>query len=123
MKSNPYESPSPIVEHRKLEPRALLGVASLALALAASGVLLFVASHVRADRTHRRPVITWEGPAAAWAIQLAYAGWLLSGISAWLAARSMSGSHRQQLVNVAAILIAIVNFFGSLIFWAGVAED
>lgn len=54
-------------------------IATACLAGLGTALLLIAASHVHVDRsTGRRPVITWQGPLAAYADELAWCGWLAS---------------------------------------------
>jgi hypothetical protein len=121
--TNPYDPPSIVPEPRSSEGKAILSIASLALSLCAAGLLIFVVSHLRADRSRRRPVIGWEGPAAPYAMQLAYSAWLLNGVSAALAYASMGGKTREQIVSALSLIIVLISFAASFVVWLAVTED
>jgi hypothetical protein len=99
------------------------GVASVALALAGSALLAFAATHVRSDRTHRRPVVTYVGPAADWVIHLAVAGWLLSLFALIAALVSIQRKDRLDALSSVGIFLTILNVFGSCMYWAMMTED
>jgi hypothetical protein len=99
------------------------GVASVVLALAGSTLLVFAATHVRSDRTKRRPVVTYVGPAADWVIQLAIAGWLFSLFALIAALFSIQRQGRPGALSLVGIFLTILNVFGSCLFWAIMTED
>lgn len=53
-------------------------ICSALLTLTGIAVLIFAAFHIRSDRTHRQPVIIWEGPAADYFEWFLVLGWTLS---------------------------------------------
>jgi hypothetical protein len=109
--------PEPIVDSRP-------AIATATTALIATAILIFAASHVRADRTNRRPVVTWEGPIADYVQHAAIIGWLLSAAAICLGAFTLC-RFRSRLNSLAAagMGLGLLNFFGSCLFWAAVYED
>lgn len=113
----PVEPPEPIADSR---PAVLTSV----LAFAATAILLFAASHVRADRTNRRPVVTWEGPIADYVQYAAILGWVLSAAAIVLGSYTLYRFRSK--VNVLASIgrtVGFLNYFGTVVFWAAVYED
>ena len=113
----PVEPPEPIADSR---PAVLTSL----LAFAATAILLFVASHVRADRTNRRPVVTWEGPIADYVQYAAILGWILSAAAIILGSYTLYRFRSK--VNVLASIgraVGFLNYFGTVVFWAAVFED
>lgn len=51
--------------------------------LLASAVLLYALTHFQNDRSHRQPVIFWQGPAEEFIEWLLVTGWTLSYITFW----------------------------------------
>jgi hypothetical protein len=98
-------------------------VASVALALAGSALLVFAATHVRSDRTNRRPVVTYVGPAADWVIHLAIVGWLFSLFALIAALLSIKRKDRLDALSSIGMFLTILNVFGSCMFWAIMTED
>jgi hypothetical protein len=94
------------------------------LAFCATAILVFAASHVRADRTNRSPVVTWEGPIADYVQHAAILGWLLSAAAVGLGAFTLC-RYRSRLNFLAGIGMGLgwLNYFGSCLFWAAVYED
>jgi hypothetical protein len=99
------------------------GVASVAVALAGSALLFFAATHVRADRTNRRPVVTYVGPAADWVFHLAIMGWFFSLCAVMAAVTSIQRKNRLDALSLVGMFLATLNVFGTCIFWAIVTED
>lgn len=99
------------------------GAASVTIALAGSALLVFAATHVRSDRTNRRPVVSYVGPAADWVVQLAIAGWLFSLFALIAALLSIERKGRLDLLSSVGIFLTILNVFGSCMFWAIMTED
>jgi hypothetical protein len=99
------------------------GVASVALALAGSALLVFAATHVRSDRTSRRPVVTYVGPAADWIIHLATVGWLFSIFALIAALLAIKRKDRVDALSSIGMFLTILNVFGSCMFWAIMTED
>ena len=113
----PKPEPIPIEDSRP-------AIISPVIASSATALLIFAASHVRADRTHRRPVVTWEGPAADYVEYLAYSGWALSAIALIAGIYALERcTSRWNWLGSLAVFLSIVNFFGSLLFWVVVYED
>ena len=100
-----------------------LGVASITLALAGSALLVFAATHVRSDRTNRRPVVTYVGPAADWVTHLAVAGWLFSLFALIALGLSIERKGRLDALSWAGVCLAVLNVFASCMFWAIMNED
>lgn len=103
-------------------PRPALGAAACGIV----GAILLVIGvlHVRSDRTHRRPVITWEGPLAEYIGVMFGAGWTLSilaiVIGIWACNRFRS---RSRLLDMAGLMIGIANLMFSVLLCAGLYED
>jgi cell division protein FtsW (lipid II flippase) len=98
--------------------------ASAILGFAATALLIFAASHARADRSHRRPVVTWEGIAAPFVEHLAYLGWGLSVIAMIVAIYALHQfSSRWNAFALVAFVLACLNLFGSCLFCALLHED
>ena len=114
---DPMSLPAPLFDSRP----ALL---TSAIAFCATAILIFVASHVRADGTNRRPVVTWVGPIADYVQQAAIVGWLLSAIAIALGAYTLY-RFRSKLNFLAFVgmCLGFMNYFGSCFFWAAVYED
>jgi hypothetical protein len=94
------------------------------MAFIATAILIFAASHVRADRTNRRPIVTWEGPIADYVQHAAILGWLLSAAAVGLGAYTLY-RFRSKVNFLASIgmCVGFMNYFGSCLFWAAVYED
>jgi hypothetical protein len=109
--------PAPIADSRP-------AIVALSTALGATALLVFVASHVRVDRTNRRPVVTWEGPIAGYARHVAVLGWVLSAIAIVLGAYTPR-RFRSKLNPLAVVGMALgfLNYFGSCLFNVAVYED
>lgn len=99
-------------------------IVTSAMAVCATAILVFVASHVRVDRTNRRPVVTWEGPIADYVEHAMVLGWLLSAAAIALGAYTLY-RFRSKLNVLAGVgmVLGYCNFFGTFIFWAAVYED
>jgi hypothetical protein len=94
------------------------------LAVCATAILVFAASHVRTDRTNRRPIVTWEGPIADYVQHAAILGWLLSATAIGLGAFALYRYRsRLSFLAVIAMGLGLLNLFGSGLFWAAVYED
>lgn len=104
------------------DSRPAIGAAILAVV--ASMLLILGLLHVRSDRTHRRPVITWEGPLADYVGLVFGTGWTLSGlailIGIWAVSRYRSGSS---ILDVSGLLIGSANLVFSFVLCAGLYED
>jgi hypothetical protein len=113
----PFQPPEPILDSRP-------AIVTSAMALIATTILIFAASHVRADRTNRRPIVTWEGPIADYVQHAAILGWLLSAAAVGLGAYTLY-RFRSKLNFLASIgmCVGFMNYFGSCLFWAAVYED
>ena len=125
MEDNPYSPPRVQPGGFGMKP-PYRERAAVAVALAGSVLLAFAGWHVRADRTHRRPVVTFVGPAAAWVPQLAGAGWILSLVALGLVARERSitsGQMDRTFFAVLGLFVAFANVFLSCLFWAAMTED
>ena len=99
-------------------------VATIVLAFLSTAMGWFAASHFRADRTNRRPVITWEGPIAEYAQSMAVLGWCLSAgaVAAGAFALSRYRSRFNWLAK-AGMVLAGIHCFGSCFFYAVMTED
>lgn len=113
----PIPLPEPIADSRP-------AIITLAMAFSATAILVFAASHVRADRTNRRPVVTWVGPIADYVQHAAVFGWLLSATAIGLGAYALC-RFRSNLNFLAAIGMGLgfLNYFGSCLFYGIVYED
>ena len=113
----PLTPPEPIADSRP-------AVVASVVALCATAILMFAASHVRTDRTNRRPVVTWVGPIADYVQHAAVLGWLLSAIAIGLGAFTLC-RFRSRLNFLAAIGmgLGLLNYFGSCLFYGLVYED
>lgn len=104
------------------DSRPALGAA--VCSIAGSLLLIIGVLHVRSDRTHRRPVITWEGPLAEYVGVMFGTGWTLSilaiVIGFWACDRFRS---RSRLLDVAGLMIGIANLVFSVLLCAGLYED
>jgi hypothetical protein len=115
------------VPQRELPPKyesSRLAIAAWILVGTATVLLVVAALHIRSDRSHRRPVITWEGPLGPLAFYLACAGWLLSAVAAGVACYSAIRCESRYNRSVVWIPgLAVLNLFASCLFWAAVNED
>lgn len=94
------------------------------LASIATALLIFLAMHVHADRTRRRPVVTWHGPLADYVLETAIAGWSLSAIAVVLGLYSIHCFRSKwQFLAQLGVILGILNLFGSCLFWGVVYED
>lgn len=113
----PVSPPEPIVDPRP-------AIVTSALGFSATAILLFVAFHVRADRTNRRPIVTWEGPIADYVQQAAILGWLLSAAAIVVGAYALHRFRsRLNFLAAAGMGLGLLNYLGSLLFLAAVYED
>lgn len=87
-------------------------------------VLLFAQTHIRADRTHRRPVISWEGPAADFIDWVFVLGWTLTYLTVYMVAFTDSyfSSRWNWLARVALGLISFL-IIAAFIITCAVYED
>jgi hypothetical protein len=97
---------------------------SLSFAILCSALLIFCATHFRVDRTHRRPIVTYEGIAAEYVDFLINIGIFSSFIVL------ISGGFclayfkcRWKIVNDLSFFLASLNLFGSFMFACAVFED
>jgi hypothetical protein len=113
----PVQLSEPIADSRP-------AIATMAMASCATAILVFAASHVRADRTHRRPIVTWEGPLAEYVQHAAILGWLLSAAAIGLGAYSLCRFRsRLSYLGTIGMCLGLLNYFGSCLFWGAVYED
>lgn len=97
---------------------------TLAVALVGSALLLIGFFHIRSDRTHRRPVITWEGPLADYVGVMFGTGWVLSGIALLLGLWAMSHfCSRYNALAVIGGLLGSANLIFSCLISIGLYED
>lgn len=113
-------NPAPIVLIDDARPAIVSLIAS-----ATGTVLLLVAlMHMRSDRTHRRPVITWEGPLADYVAGMFGAGWGLSVLGMIVGAVALSRFRsRYNGLAVVSQLIGGGNLVWSCVITAGLYED
>jgi hypothetical protein len=88
-------------------------MASISLAFAGSALLMFAATNVRSDRTNRRPVVTYEGPAADWVVHIAIAGSLFTRFALLAALVSIERKGRLGVLSSAGMLLALIHVFGN----------
>ncbi|MDP1797113.1 MAG: hypothetical protein Q8K78_06515 [Planctomycetaceae bacterium] len=99
-------------------------IASFVMAVLGTTLLLTGLSHVRDDRTYRRPVITWEGPLADYVGVMFGAGWVLSGVATFLGCWAMfEFRSRYNALAVMGWLLGSANFVFSFFICAGLYED
>lgn len=113
----PMPPPEPIDDSRP-------AIVTAALAFSATAILVFTAFHVRADRTNRIPVVTWEGPIADYVQHAAFLGLLLSAAAIGLGAYTRHRFRSKlSFLALAGICLGWMNYFGTFLFWAAVYED
>lgn len=99
-------------------------IAAALFGLLGSLLLIIGFLHVRSDRTHRRPVITWEGPLADYVGMMFGTGWTLSILAAvigiWACTRFRS---RSRLLDGIGIMLGLANLLWSVLLCAGLYED
>jgi hypothetical protein len=120
---NPYQPPESIADQQPHPWGRLMGVVSLTLALVAATALLFIAWHIRSDRTHRRPVIWFEGPAAPWAMQIAYGAWAINALAAAFGCNAQTSRLIVTRPGAIGVFLSMITFFVSVLTWAGLNED
>jgi hypothetical protein len=99
-------------------------VFTLFMAVGATALLIFVALHVRADRTHRRPVVTWEGPIADYVLHTAVLAWSLSAASIFFGAYALNRYQTKwSSLALLGVVLGFLNYLGSCLFSAAVYED
>jgi hypothetical protein len=99
---------------------AVLSVACLT----ASVLLLVAASHVHADRTNRRPVVTWEGPLADYVGIIAWTGWTISVLVLIIGHyRIVNYQNRKFDFDYLAVGTGYINLAFSLLFLVAIYED
>ena len=98
-------------------------VCSALFAVVGTAALIFAAFHIRSDRTHRQPVITWEGPAAEYFEWLLVLGWTLSylGFVAGMFAEQCFISRWNWLRYIG--MMGFGNFTVSFFVYCGLYED
>ena len=116
------ESPPPEPIVPKLDSRPAVFSFSIAILSVVLGA--FAASHLRADRTNRRPIITWDGPfgeqaQVLWVVALCFSvGAIVAG--ALTIHRYRSGYNGLAVVG---ILMSVLHCFGSCVFYVALTED
>lgn len=108
----------------KLPANSRPAFASFVMAVLGATLLLTGLSHVRSDRTHRQPIITWEGPLADYVGVMFGIGWALSGVAillGWLA--MFEFRSRYKALAVIGWLLGCVNLGFSFLIYAGLYED
>lgn len=91
--------------------RSWPAVLTALIGLSATAVLYFAATHLRSDRSHRQPIVFWEGPAADYFEWLLVLGWTLSYLA--VCGAVFVSNHFESRWNPLAILGI---FFGSMNF-------
>lgn len=101
-----------------------LAVCSPFLSLLGTVVLYYAASLIRVDRSHRQPVVTWEGPAAEHFERLLALGWTLSylGVVLGLVSFACFSTRKNWMATVGAF-VGGGNFYGSFVFACAIYED
>jgi hypothetical protein len=99
-------------------------IITVILASIASSTLVVAASHVHADRTNRRPVVTWEGPLADLVPWLASIGWMFSVIGIIFGGYSLHRfNSKHNYLAVVGMALSLINFLATLIFLGAIYED
>lgn len=118
----PYPKPPEPPAEPILDSRPAIGAAISAIV--AMGILLIAAAHVRADRTNRRPIVTWEGPLAEYVTWISTIGWLVSAIAMAIGIYSLLRCRTKlNYLAIVGIGFGFFNYFGSLVFLGLVYED
>lgn len=97
--------------------------ASIALSSLALVLLIYAAFHVEVDRTNRRPVVTWLGPAAAWGDHLGIIVTWLIVPALILAMPAIARDDRERFWGMLAIFLSSLTMFGGLMFFTILFED
>ncbi|WP_299469123.1 hypothetical protein [uncultured Gimesia sp.] len=99
-------------------------VLTVLVCLTSVAVLFFAVSHLRADRSHRRPVISWEGPAADYIDWVFVLGWTFAYLTVFSAAFTDTyfTSRWNWLVKVATGLLGLL-IAAAFILTCAVLED
>src|SRR4051812_37379653 len=125
MEENPYKPPrSPLSRGPAPGPVGVMCLTSIALSGLTSALLIYAGFHVDVDRTNRRPVVTWTGPAAAWGphLDVIVFGLALTGFALALPAMGRDGG-RVDPWGVLAFSLILLNVFGGCFFYAALFED
>lgn len=116
-RTEPPAPPPPIHDSRP-------ALAIFFIGLLATALLIVALCHVRADRTNRTPVVTWEGPLAAYVVRMAYTGWTLSLLNipggAYTLYRYCS---RYNSLAAVGVMLGYVNLMGGGFIVAVIYED
>src|SRR4051794_28618735 len=113
MEENPYEpAKSALSRGPGLGRLGAMSIASIGLNGLISALLVYAAFHVDVDRTNRRPVVTWTGPAAAWAPHLGnvVGGLVMTAFA--LSSPAILRDGRVYPLGVLAFFLTFLNMFG-----------
>lgn len=111
-------------EFEKKKESAWPAVLTALVSFASAGVLFFALTHLRADRSHRRPVISWEGPAADYIDWVFVLGWTFAYLTIYSAAFTDTyfTSRWNWFVKMASVLIGMI-LAAAFIISGAVLED
>lgn len=111
-------------EYEKKKESAWPAVLTALVSFASIAVLFFALTHLRADRTHRQPVISWVGPAADYIDWIFLLGWTLVYLTIYIGAFADTyfTSRWNWLVKVASGLIGLI-IAAAFIITCAVLED
>lgn len=111
-------------EFEKKKESAWPAILTVLVSFASVTVLFFALTHIRADRTHRRPVISWEGPAADYIDWVFVIGWTFAYLTIYIGAFADSyfTSRWNWLIKVGAGLIGLI-IVAAFVITCAVLED
>lgn len=97
-------------QFEKKQESAWPAVLTVLVCFTSIAVLFFALTHLRADRTHRRPVISWEGPAADYIDWVFVLGWTFAYLTIYIGAFADSyfTSRWNWLIKFASGLIGVL---------------
>mgnify|MGYP006969364176 CR=1 FL=1 len=127
--ARPPQMPKPnIIEESPRRQKWGTSLVAPVFALVGTGLLLYVATRVQVDRSHRRPVVTWSELSVDQVNWLSVTAWAISvGAFVLVALELKRGEQhlnaRQRSACVAGMAIAIANLLGSCFFYGIVYED
>ncbi len=117
-----------IVEAISEKQRIGQAIALVATSAFATSVLLFVASCIRVDKMHRRPVVTWVMITEDWATVFATAAWILTFGVMLLASVDIDRCKNQRnrtrkALSILAVCVCAFNLLGSCFIYSAAYED
>jgi hypothetical protein len=107
---------------RGLAQNSRAAIASFVFAAIGSALIAYFFSHVRVDRTHRLPIVTYIKPGGPWIEWMAYCGWSSTLPSVTLAFQSFAEQGRRKSFAVLGLILSLINLFGCCL-WAGLTEN